>query len=215
MEELPRSRGHRLALDMGCGNRKHAGAVGVDNVPLPSVDVIHDLSRFPYPFRDACADEVIFSHVLEHFTVEQIGAILRETYRILTPQGVVTISVPHALSVAFHSDPTHKTRFTFETLFYFTRDHAFSYYQEVEHRWRVRRIWASVNLFNNHFVELNECQLKIDRVASRALSYIVRHSKTWRLPDLIVKQGPFWLVNIHCQLSKVPTTLRSNAAYSN
>lgn len=190
-------------LDLGCGNRRHDGAIGVDVVALPSVNAICDLSHQPYPFADECAQEIILSHVLEHFTVEQIDAILREAYRILIPQGVVTISVPHALSVAFHSDPTHRTSFTFETLFYFTRDHAFSYYQEIEHRWQVRRIWASVNLFNNHFAHLNKNQLKVDRMASRVLSYIVRHSKTWRLPDLIVKQGPFWLVNIHCQLSKV------------
>jgi hypothetical protein len=35
---------------MGCGNRKVAGAVGIDVSPDSQADIIHDLNSFPYPF---------------------------------------------------------------------------------------------------------------------------------------------------------------------
>ena len=83
-----------LILDLGCGRRKHAGAIGVDNVPLETVDVVHDLRETPYPFACGCADEIILSHVLEHFSLAEINCILDEAHRVLGPTGLVTISVP-------------------------------------------------------------------------------------------------------------------------
>ena len=32
-----------MILDLGCGEAKVEGAIGVDNVVLPTVDVVHDL----------------------------------------------------------------------------------------------------------------------------------------------------------------------------
>lgn len=195
-------RGDRILLDLGCGRRKHAGAIGIDNVPLETIDVVADLLSAPYPFATACADEVILSHVLEHFTFDEISMVLDEVHRILKPQGVLTISVPHALSVAFSSDPTHKTRFTFETFYYFTPQHAFSYYKQLHALWKIERLWASVNLVNDHQVAPGPWTQKVEHFVSRVMRYVVRRSRSTTLPDLVVKQFPFWLVNIHCSLTK-------------
>lgn len=46
----------RMMVDLGCGNAKTVGAIGVDNVALPGVDVVHDLLDFPYPFDTGSAD---------------------------------------------------------------------------------------------------------------------------------------------------------------
>jgi SAM-dependent methyltransferase len=197
---------NKIVLDLGCGRNKHPGSIGVDNVYVDGVDVIHDLACTPYPFNNSCADEVILSHVIEHFSIEGINDILREVYRILSDDGVVTISVPHSMSIAFNSDPTHRTRFTFETFYYFSSHHSFSYYKQLCPVWSVSRLWASVNLFNNHLVPTTLRQRKIEQQASRIMSYIVRHSRSLTLPDLIVKQFPFWLVNIHCKLQKASVT---------
>lgn len=191
-----------VLLDLGCGRRKHAGAIGVDRVSLETVDVVSDLLAVPYPFASACAEHVILSHVLEHFSVNEIDSILSEVHRVLAPGGMVTVSVPHALSVAAWVDPTHRTGFTFETLFYFTREHAFSYYREIHPMWRVRRVWASVNLLNNHLAAASAQQRWLEAFASRVMSYIVCHSRTMTVPDLLVKVLPFWLVSVHCCLEK-------------
>lgn len=192
----------RIILDIGCGRRKHAGAIGVDNAALDTVDVMADLRNLPLPFATGSADEIILSHVLEHFGIEDIQRILDEAYRVLQATGVVTISVPHALSVAFSVDPTHKTRFTFATWQYFSQGHAFDYYQDLNQRWRVEQLWASVNLFNNTLTTVPPWQQKLESYVTRGMRYLVRRSRSQTLPDLVVKQFPFWLVNIHCRLAK-------------
>jgi SAM-dependent methyltransferase len=192
----------QVVLDLGCGRRKHAGAIGVDNVALEGVDVLHNLLSTPYPFASGCAGEIILSHVLEHFSLDEINAVLSETYRLLAADGVVTISVPHALSVAFNTDPTHKTRFTFETFYYFTPEHVLSYYSQLKPMWKIERLWASVNLFNNLHVVPSPQKQRLEHAASRVMSYLVRRSRSLTLPDLIVKQLPFWLVSIHVRLGK-------------
>ena len=38
-------------LDLGCGSLKVEGAVGLDNVSIPGVDIVHDLLDFPSPIE--------------------------------------------------------------------------------------------------------------------------------------------------------------------
>ncbi len=190
-------------IDLGCGRRKLAGAIGVDNVALPTVNVVADLRVLPLPFADNCVDEIVLSHVIEHLTLAEINTLFDEIYRILRADGVMSISVPHAMTVAFNTDPTHKSRFTFETFYYFTPRHAFSYYAGLEPRWEIKRLTGSVNLFNDHLVPLRPWQRKTHYWASRVMTYLVRHSKSQTLPDLVVKTLPLWLVSIHCTLGKI------------
>ncbi len=44
--------GDTKALDVGCGSRKLPGALGMDILSLPSVDVVHDVNRTPWPFEE-------------------------------------------------------------------------------------------------------------------------------------------------------------------
>ena len=53
-------------LDVGCGINKKAGAIGVDRNLASRADVIADLDRFPYPFRDSSFDGLQAVHVIEH-----------------------------------------------------------------------------------------------------------------------------------------------------
>lgn len=195
----------KVMLDWGCGGNKHPAAIGMDNVALPAVDVVHSLLDIPYPFEDACADEIILSHVLEHFTFEQISQILREAHRILKPDGFVNVSVPHALCIAFSSDPTHKSRFTFETFFYLTPEHPFAYYADTDAHWKIKRyrLWASVNLFNNLLKSTSRWQQQLEQCVSRIAAYAVRHTPSLAVIDMLVRYLPLWLVSIHCRLYKV------------
>jgi len=34
-------------LDVGCGTAKINGAIGIDRVNLPKVNIVHDLNQFP------------------------------------------------------------------------------------------------------------------------------------------------------------------------
>ena len=56
----------KSVLDLGCGNRKKPGAIGVDINPNAQADIIHDLNKFPYPFEDSTFDEIYADNTIEH-----------------------------------------------------------------------------------------------------------------------------------------------------
>lgn len=151
-----------VVIELGCGNSKTPGAIGVDFNPKTQADIIHDLDVFPYPFADNYADRIICKDVLEH--VEHFVNVMEEIWRISKPGCEVEISGPFMSSVNYFSDPTHRRSFTSRSFDYFIRDsEARRYsYSPVEfelvsveydpeqvkvrhgfHRWMLR--WANQN----------------------------------------------------------------------
>ena len=197
---------NKLVIDLGCGRNKSKDAtIGVDSIKLDTVDIVHDLLDFPYPFTDESADEIILSHVLEHFCLSDIIKILDEAGRILKPQGNITISVPHVFSVGAAMDPGHKTVFTYETLYYFTESHLASYRKDLKTQcsWAIKRLWTSVSCFNDHFKEITPLKRKISSFFTLILNFILNRSKGKTFPDMVIKFSPFWLVSIHAKIQKV------------
>ncbi len=89
-----------MKINVGCGDDVRDGWVNVDiRATRPSV-IVHDLSRFPWPFSDNSADEMLLSDFLEHFPYADTDRILLECYRVLKTGGIVTIQVPDAVHTA-------------------------------------------------------------------------------------------------------------------
>ena len=76
-------------LDIGCGRNKRPGAVGIDRVALPEVDVVHDLNDFPYPFPDGSFDHVLAPYVVS--VVPEPERVMREIARVCRPGGTVVV----------------------------------------------------------------------------------------------------------------------------
>lgn len=55
-----------IRLDVGCGAAKQPGFVGIDLRPLEGVDIVHDVTKFPWPLPDGCALMAMCSHLVEH-----------------------------------------------------------------------------------------------------------------------------------------------------
>jgi len=108
-------------LDLGCGNRKRAGAIGIDFNPDSAADIIHDLNSFPYPFGDSGFDEIYADNVIEH--LDDVLHVMEELYRISKPGGLVKIIVPYFRAKWAFIDPTHKHFFTVESFSYFDPGH--------------------------------------------------------------------------------------------
>jgi SAM-dependent methyltransferase len=96
-------------LDVGCGQNKFAGAIGIDANPLSHADVIHDLGTFPYPFNDSEFEEIICRHVIEH--VPDVLAFVAELHRITKAGGRLQIVTPHYSNPDWATDPTHRNHF--------------------------------------------------------------------------------------------------------
>jgi SAM-dependent methyltransferase len=81
-----------LRLHLGSGGHELPGWVNVDLVGMGS-DLRWDLtSRLPFP--DGSADAVFLEHVLEHFPLETVLAMLAESRRVLAPRGILRAGVP-------------------------------------------------------------------------------------------------------------------------
>jgi SAM-dependent methyltransferase len=111
-------------LSLGCGRDVRPDHVNVDIVPLPGVDVVHDLNRLPLPFSDAQFEEVRCDSILEHLPYVPL---LRDIHRILAPSGRLSIQVPHFSSPSAYEDPQHVRFFTSQTLRHFAADHIANY----------------------------------------------------------------------------------------
>jgi len=73
-------------LDIGCGNHKVKGAIGLDFVKIKGVDIVHDLNKIPYPFKDNSFDVIYANQVLECLEIP-LDNVLGELCRICKPEG--------------------------------------------------------------------------------------------------------------------------------
>jgi hypothetical protein len=113
-----------MKINLGSGQRKIEGYVNVDKYDIFGADVVHDLDKTPWPFADTIADEVLATHVLEHLgqQPEVFLNIMKELYRIMKPQALLKIKVPHPRSDAFLGDPTHVRPITADVLSLFSKE---------------------------------------------------------------------------------------------
>jgi SAM-dependent methyltransferase len=115
-----------MKINLGAGTDIRDGYINHDIAPLTSIDVVHDLNIFPYPWEGGSIDEIIARDVIEH--LDDFMKVMEEIYRILKPGGLIKIKVPYWNSVSRHADPTHKRGFHELTFRFF--DPASIYCQE-------------------------------------------------------------------------------------
>lgn len=122
-----------MVLDVGCGRNKFTGSVGIDRNFASAADVICDLDRYPYPFRDSSFDEVRAIHVIEH--VADVIRTVEEFHRLARGGGAIVIETPHYTDFSSFCDPTHRWHLNSFSFRYFGEDHGgFGYYSPVKLR---------------------------------------------------------------------------------
>ncbi len=109
----------RKILDIGCGRNKLLGAVGLDYMELPGVDIIANLNE-KLPIQDEEFEAVYADQVLEH--VDNLIGLVYEVHRILKTGGIFLVHVPYFRSSWAHVDPTHVRSFTIKSMSYFVKD---------------------------------------------------------------------------------------------
>ena len=68
-------------LDLGCGNNKRVGALGIDFNSRTAADLVHNLNVFPYPLESETFDEVYVDNCLEH--LDDVIRVMEEIHRVL------------------------------------------------------------------------------------------------------------------------------------
>jgi len=96
-----------MKLNIGCGRYPKEGFTNLDWKAGPGVDVVHDLSVFPYPLDDNSVELITADHVIEH--LPEVFKVMEELHRILAPGGKLVVRTPH-FSRGF-SHPEHRRGF--------------------------------------------------------------------------------------------------------
>lgn len=104
-----------IRLNLGCGNKRMEGYLGIDRYPCTAAALLCDLGR-RLPFRDDSVDSFLLDNVVEH--IADIPSLMMEIARIGKPGAQVTVITPHFTSLSSWKDPTH-----IHHLSYFSFDH--------------------------------------------------------------------------------------------
>ena len=118
-------------LDLGCGATKKHGFIGVDILKLDGVDIVHNLTSFPYPFEDNSIDEIWMDNVLEHLPNPM--RVVEEIHRISKNGAKITVAVPYFRSHYACIDPTHVNFFGVNWFNYFDPSHIFQRKMQYSH----------------------------------------------------------------------------------
>ncbi|MEP6951266.1 MAG: methyltransferase domain-containing protein [Ginsengibacter sp.] len=81
-------------LDIGCGPNAHENFINLDYQWSPKIDICWDFTKKNLPFDDNYFEGIYTEHCLEHITLNQCEAGMKEFYRVLKVNGILRIVVP-------------------------------------------------------------------------------------------------------------------------
>ena len=160
-------------LDIGCGKNKYKSrskgdeVIGMDIAKLPGVNKVHNLEKFPWPFKKNEFDVIEANNVLEH--LGNIPRTMEEIYRVLKTGGILHAIVPIYPSINQFIDPTHKSFFTHKTFDYFTEECNLSYYSKA--RFKI----IQKNIIFNRWIQPIMNIINKNKLAERIYFYSLAH----------------------------------------
>jgi len=101
-------------LNVGCGRDVKKGWVNLDMIKFKGIDVIHNLDKFPYPFKDNTFDEIFASQIIEHLDHPQ--EFIEELWRISKDGAKVEVGTVHFSAPVVWGDITHRRPYQSDTM---------------------------------------------------------------------------------------------------
>lgn len=95
-----------MKLDIGCGENKHEGYIGIDKRELPGVNLVIDLDNDWIPLPDNSVERIIAHNVLEH--LECPYRVVQEMIRISMDGAIWDVRFPNPEHPNAWKDPEHK-----------------------------------------------------------------------------------------------------------
>ena len=128
-------------LNLGAGNVILGHATNHDLTRhRPEIDVAHDLNVLPWPWPDNSWDQIVARAVFEHLKLNLVETF-NECWRILRPEGLLVVKVPHWQSDVSYRDPTHYWQFSPYALHVFDPDTEYG----RDYGFYTTRRWKLVN----------------------------------------------------------------------
>jgi len=116
-----------MKLNIGCGEKILEGYVNLDKFKVKGVDVVHDIEKSPWPFKENSFDEVECNMILEH--TGDLVKVMKEIHRVSANNSLIRIKVPYFSCPSNFIDPTHKRLFSYYSFDAFTRDEEYNIFQ--------------------------------------------------------------------------------------
>lgn len=166
------ARTHRV-LHMGPGVEESFG-VKIDNIARVKPDVLADLNRPPYPFKDSSFDAAYAFSVVEH--VDNFFGMFGELHRILKPGGFVALLTPHFSNEGSYIDPSHRLHLSIRSFDYFIEgaDLFASYGFYSNTRFKIRERLLMIERPWNHIPGLQRAINRASSFYERHLCYMIR-----------------------------------------
>ena len=128
-------------LNIGAGRKPVEGAVNHDrrlDPARPWVTVAHDLNVLPWPWEDNAFDMVVAKAVLEHLDIDLLASV-GECWRVLRPEGILYVKLPHWKSDNSYVDATHRWHYSLRSLDVFDPETAFGgqYTFYTDRKWEI------------------------------------------------------------------------------
>lgn len=144
-------------VELGCGNNKNKGYIGIDRIAFPNVDIVADLDQ-GIPLEDNSVDILLCCHSLEHFS--DMKNIMSEIYRVCKHRAIIIILAPYHMETINLANIYHKQVFNEATFRFFTNEDFTTfdkrdYYNPDVLKWALGK---SDNSNNN----INLCTLDIE-----------------------------------------------------
>jgi FkbM family methyltransferase len=130
-----------LRVDIGCGDSKPNGFVGVDICPGDQVDIVADISS-AFPFEDNTVDELRAYDVVEHLP-DRINT-MNEIWRVCKPGAKVDIVVPSTDGRGAFQDPTHISFWNINSFRYYSVQ--YPPYYNLCHKYGFKGAFQILNL---------------------------------------------------------------------
>jgi predicted SAM-dependent methyltransferase len=169
-----------VRLDLGAGQNCRTDEkgkwIGVDIAPCEGIEVVHDLTSFPYPFDDNSVDEIFSAHFIEHLSGSEMIKFMEEVYRILKPAACATFLAPYYNNMRAMQDPTHKQFISEATFLYYNKqwreankldhygiscDFDYSYAYHMEPYWAMREESARAFALKHFTNVVNDIQVTL------------------------------------------------------
>ena len=115
-----------MKLNLGCGKDIKKGYVNLDKATLENVDIVHDMDKFPYPFKDNTFEEILCNGSLEY--VKDLFKVVEEMHRIAKAGAIIKINVPYWHSSACYP---HLNTFNIDSFKYFEENNPYNYYTKA------------------------------------------------------------------------------------
>ena len=78
-------------IDIGCGGNKQGSEwIGMDYRKMPGVDIVHDITMFPWPIPDEAMSLAVTSHVIEHINPAPVDPRITGLAKMLLEKKIVT-----------------------------------------------------------------------------------------------------------------------------